>query len=559
MTSVPRRLGVAAAFAVLAVSQPGHGRPPRAASADQAAQAIAAAAISAHIRFLASDLLEGRGAGTRGDRLTQAYVASQMEAAGLVPGAADGSFFQKVPLIGVTPHPPRTVRFAAGKKSLTLELTKDISINAGAPKKRSSIAHAEVVFVGYGIVAPEHGWDDYKDVDVRGKVVLVMNNDPSTDPSLFAGKTRLWYGRWDYKYLQARKQGAAGAIIIHTTPSAAYPWTVVQSSSENFELRKPGGAGGGLEATMWATEDASKRLVALGGKDLDALRAAAEKRDFRPVRLGVELSLAFDNTLKEVDTANVVGLLPGGDRRLAREVVVFTAHHDHLGIDPSLKGDQIFNGAVDNASGIAALLEIARAAALGPRPKRSLLFVAVGGEESGLLGSQWYAEHPTFPAGRISANLNMDSVNRFGRTADLGFIGYGKSSIDRHVEAVARAQGRTVHGDSNPDHGSFYRSDQFNFARIGVPALYADGGPTYVGRPAGWGKAQTDRYVDQDYHQPSDEYDGSWDLSGAVQDAQLYLLVGLRIANDRAMQTWKPGDEFEAARKAAIDALPPGS
>jgi Zn-dependent M28 family amino/carboxypeptidase len=307
-----------------------------------------------------------------------------------------------------------------------------------------------------------------------------------------------------------------------------------------------------LVARMWATEDASKKIAALGGKDLDALRKAAESRDFRPVSLGVKSQLAFTNKTRTVDSENVIGVLPGSDATLAQQAVVYTAHHDHLGIGGAKDGDSIYNGAVDNASGVAAMLSIAHAAALAPRPKRSLVFVAVAAEEQGLLGSEYYCAHPTFPAGSIAADLNMDAINVHGKTTDVGFTGFGKSSLDAVVVALAKAQGRTVHSDPFPDKGGFYRSDQFSFAKIGVPSVFLSGGPSYVGKPAGWGQEQEELFEKLHYHQPSDEYDDTWDMGGAIEDAQLMLLAGLRIANDPALPAWNPGDEFEAARKAAL-------
>ena len=515
--------------------------------------------IVPHVRYLSDDLLEGRAPGSRGERLAARYIASQLEEAGLEPGAGGGSFFQKVPLVGLTPAAPRTVTVtAAGGKSVQLALPTELVVMAGNQEPRARIADAELVFVGYGIVAPEFQWDDYKDVDVRGKVVVVMNNDPESDPKLFAGKTRLWYGRWDYKYLQAARKGAAAAIVIHTNPSAGYPWQVVETSNTGERFALPAGDEPRMQARMWATEDATRKVVALAGKDLDGLRAAAEKREARPVPLGVKLSLEFSNAVRKLEGENVLGLLRGSDPRLATEVVVFTAHHDHLGVRTARNGDSIYNGALDNASGVAQMLAIAKAAAAttgGLRPRRSLLFAAVTAEEQGLLGSEWYCRHPTFPPGKIAANINMDSANHRGRTSDFGFIGFGKSSLDAVVESVARAQGRTVHGDPSPEKGIFYRSDQFNFARIGVPAIYGRGGPAYVGRPPGWGLEQRDLYEKKHYHQPSDEYDPTtWDLAGAVEDGQLLLVAGLRIANAPKLPSWKPGDEFEAARKKALEA-----
>jgi Zn-dependent M28 family amino/carboxypeptidase len=536
--------------------------PPTLSPAEKVAAAkIHAPEIAADVRFLSDDLLEGRAPGSRGERLASRYIAAQMEAAGLEPAGDQKSFFQKVPLVGITPALPKTVAFRGlAGKTVSLTTPSDLVIMSGTQSDGARLPEAEVIFVGYGIVAPEFQWDDYKDVDVRGKVVLIMNNDPQGDPALFAGKTRLWYGRWDYKYLQAARKGAAGAIIIHTTPSAGYPWQVVESSNtaERFEL--PAGDEPRLTAKMWATEAASRSLAALGGKDLDALRAAAEGKQSRPVPLGVSVALAFTNKVRKLEGENVVGRLPGADAKLKEEAVVFTAHHDHLGIRERKPGgpeDTIYNGALDNASGVALMLSMARAAAQSPRPRRSLLFLAVTAEEQGLLGSEWYCRKPTVPPGRIAANINMDSINIRGRTADFSFIGHGKSSLDQVVEAVAASQGRKVHGDPFPEKGIFYRSDQFNFARVGVPAIYGRGGPTYVGRPAQWGREQAELYEKQRYHQPSDEFDpATWDLAGAIQDGQLLLVTGLRVANDRKLPSWKPGDEFEAARKRALEAAP---
>lgn len=518
-----------------------------------AASRLTATSIAAPLRFLSDDLLEGRLPGTRGDDIAIKYIAAEMESYGLEPGAADKTWFQKVPLVGIQAQPPRSVAMTAGAGSLELSVPDDLVVMSGTQNARAAIEPTELVFVGYGIVAPEYHWDDYKDVDVKGKVVVVMNDDPSSDPKLFAGKTRLWYGRWDYKYEQAAKKGAAGVIIIHTTPSAAYPWQVVVSSNtgERFELPAVANEPR-LVAKMWATEEATRKVVAFGGKDLDALRASAETREFKPTPLGVKMSLALTNKTRNVESANVVGVLRGRDPKLAADAIVYTAHHDHLGVGIAKNGDAIYNGALDNASGVAAMLSIARAASLAKRPRRSLVFVAVTAEEQGLLGSEYYCAHPTFAPGHIAANVNIDSVNNRGKTTDLGYIGFGKSSLDAVVVAVASAQGRVVRGDPYPTKGTFYRSDQFNFAKIGVPAIYLRGGPSYVGKPAGWGEEQAKLFEQKHYHQPSDEYDGTWDLGGAVEDAQLLLVAGLRIANATALPMWNPRDEFEAARKVAL-------
>jgi Zn-dependent M28 family amino/carboxypeptidase len=419
-----------------------------------------------------------------------------------------------------------------------------------------SVEDAELVFVGYGIPAPEFHWDDFKGMNLTGKILVMMNNDPDWDPNLFAGKRRLYYGRWTYKYESAARQGAAGAIIIHTTPSAGYPWQVVQSSwgGEQFEL--PPGNEPRVKLTAWATEDAVRRLVKASGYDLDKLIAAARSRDFHPVPLGIRTSIAFTNKLASVQTANVGGVLPGSDPRLAAQVVVLSAHHDHFGIgEPDASGDRIYHGAVDNASGCAQVLAIAQAlAALPERPRRSVLALFVAGEERGLLGSGYYAQHPTFPAGRIAADINIDGGNIFGRTRDATSIALGKSSLDAVAARVAAEQGRVVKGDQFPDRGYYYRSDQLSFARIGVPALFFDDGTDFVGRPAGWGREQIEQWQLKKYHQPSDRLDGSWNFDGMIEDAQLAMLSAWLIAQADAMPAWKPGDEFEAARKQALAA-----
>jgi hypothetical protein len=530
----------------------------------QAAQEINDNILRGHIKFLSDDLLEGRAPGTRGGQLGERYIAGQFELMGLTPGAklaTDGtnnaSWYQTFDILGVTSHVPKTMTLKSGAKSLELKFWDDFIAFTSEQKPSVAVKDAEIVFVGYGIVAPEQKWDDYKGVDVRGKILLMMNNDPSNDPNLFAGKTRLYYGRWTYKYEIAARKGAVGAIIIHTEPSAGYKFQVVQTSwtGEQFELSQMSG-----EPTVaikaWTTDDASKKIAELGGKNLDQLRAKAERRDFKPVPLGVTLSLEMTNTIRSLKTANVIGVLPGRDPQLRNEYVVYSAHHDHLGIGtPSASGDSIYNGAVDNASGTAAMLAIAQAFARLPenqRPRRSIMFVAVAAEESGLLGSQKFCADPPVPPGYLAANINIDGVTIWGRTKDIAIVGIGKSTMDQVVKEIAAWQGRVVKGDQFPDKGFFYRSDQFNFAKIGVPATYCDAGTEFIGRPEGWGKEQIEKWEATKYHQVSDEYEASWNLEGAVEDAQLFFLVGLKVANADQLPSWVPGDEFEAARKKAL-------
>lgn len=519
-----------------------------------AARHITADALAAHVRFLADDLLEGRAPASRGSELALRYIAAQYERLGLQPLGDDGTFLQRFDIVGMKSEVTTPITVAApGGKSLVLKPLTESVVNPGLQQQAMGVRDADVVFVGYGITAPEQKWDDFKDVDVRGKVLLVMNNDPEDDPALFAGKTRLYYGRWDYKYAEAARHGAAGVIIIHTDHSASYPWHVVQSSWTGAQFELPADPSEPrVTLKMWATEDACRRLVALGGKDLDALRRAAERRDFRPVALGVKLSAAVKVALTRSRTANVVAKLPGGDPRLANEAVVVSAHHDHLGVRDG-KGDTIYNGAQDNASGVAALLDIADAlASVQPRPKRSIVFAAVAAEESGLLGSQYFCEHPPIAPGRMAADLNVDGLNIWGKTTDIGYIGLGKSTLDDVVVAVARAQGRQVTGDDRPDKGGFYRSDQFNFAKVGVPALYLKAGVRHPGHDVEWGRALHDKYNDERYHQPSDQIDASWNLDGAVEDVQLMTVTLMRIADAPKLPAWRHGDEFEAARLKAL-------
>ncbi len=549
-------LAAALTVSSLLVSPAASASPAVIGAAEKAAAAeITPELIRAHVRFLASDLLEGRGPGSRGDRLGQEYIAAQLEALGIQPGAPGGGWYQKVPLIGITSQVPDTLTLTAKSRSLTLKRSDDFIATSGTQNPTARLDDAELVFVGYGIVAPEHRWDDFKDADVKGKVLVVMNNDPESDPALFAGKARLRYGRWDYKYEQAAKKGAAGVVIIHTTPSAAYPWQVVQTSWSGERFVLPDDGSPRLELQGWATEEASRRIAALGGKDLDALRKSAESRKFRPVPLGVRLSLAMANTIEKTTSANVIGVIAGGGPKLTKEAVVYTAHHDHLGVKTGAKpgDDAIYNGALDNASGVGAVLAIAAAFADLPKPAaRSVYFAFVAAEEQGLLGSEYLAKHPPVPAGRIAANINIDGAAIWGKTRDISAIGLGKSSLDRDILALAAAQGRTVKPDEFPDRGSFYRSDQFNFARIGVPAAYLKSGTEVIGKPAGWGREQIDLYTRTDYHQPSDQYRDSWDLSGAVEDAQLCFSLGVAVANAPTLPEWNKGDEFEAARKRAL-------
>ena len=515
--------------------------------------------LRADIRFLSSDLLAGRGPATAGDELAQEYIASRFEAIGLEPAGDSGSWRQPFALVSVESRCPKTVVFTRGAQQVRLRFYEDFIAVSGVERDLARIDDAEVVFVGYGITAPEYGWDDFKGVDLRGKVLLVMNNDPETDPELFAGRRRLYYGRWDYKYEQAARRGAAGAIVIHTTPSAGYGWPVVQSSWTGEQFALPAGDEVALEVEAWATEEASRRIASLAGLDLDDLRARAESRDFRPVPLDVRLSLSIPNRVERRHTANVLGRLPGSDPS-AREVVLYTAHHDHLGSRPGRDGGQavVYNGALDNASGVAQMLAIAQAfASLGERPRRSIVFAAVGAEEQGLLGSEYLARHLPVPVGRVAADINTDGINIWGRTRDVAVVGLGKSTLDDWIRAISETQDRTVTAEVFPDHGAYYRSDHLSFARVGVPSASLDTGTHFVGRPEDWGRRAREAWERDRYHQANDDLTPEWDFSGAIEDTQLLFYLGVKVANAPELPQWRPGDEFEPARQRALAELQP--
>jgi Zn-dependent M28 family amino/carboxypeptidase len=572
----------------------------------QAADAIDADAIRDVIAEIASDAYAGRGPGTDGDAWTQVYISRRLRDAGFAPGGPNGSWFQPFELVGVTAAQPPVWRFALAAErtpaanaraqraddasavsaegpipaTVELEQGDDFIVASGMQSERAAVDDAELVFVGYGIEAPEHDWDDFKDVDVAGKVLVMLNNDPDWDPSLFAGTERLYYGRWTYKYESAARQGAAGAIIVHTTASAGYPWQVVQSSWSGTQFELPAGDEPRLAVAGWITETAAHELAALSGYDWDVLVADAMGRDFVPVELGLRTSIELRNALRTVETANVAGILAGRDPDLADELVIYTAHHDHLGVadgdaasdatdggadaradavagaaDAARAGeDRIYNGARDNATGVGMLLAIGAAfAALPEPPRRSVMLLFPAAEEQGLLGSEHFAAEPPVPPGKIAANINYDSGNIWGETHDITFIGLGKSSLDDVARAVARQQGRAVRGDQSPDRGSYYRSDQLNFAKLGVPAFYFASGTDFVGRPPGWGAEQINAYTDRDYHQPSDELTADWSFAGMVEDARFGFLAGWLVANDAALPQWNPGAEFEAVRRQALE------
>ncbi len=518
---------------------------------------ITTEALRDPVAELSSDAYGGRGPGSEGDAKARQYLIAELEEIGYLPGAAGGSWEQPFDIVGVNSTAPATWTFKKDGKKVSLQWWDEYIASSGVQAETASIAEAELVFVGYGIQAPEYDWDDFKGMDVSGKVLVIINNDPDWSDDLFEGNRRLYYGRWTYKYEKAAELGAAGAIIIHTTPSAGYPFQVVQSSWTGPQFEIPTAGEARIQIPAWTSEAAMYRIFELAGQDLDQLREAAKSRDFEPVSLGVTTSLTLTNEVQRVETANVVATLPGRDPELSKEYIVYSAHHDHLGVGKANDaGDDIYNGALDNAAGCAQVLAIARAfAAMPDKPRRSIMLSFVAAEEQGLLGSAYFAQNPPVPAGRMAANINYDGGNIWGRTKDVTYIGYGKSSLDAVVEMFAGEQGRTVKPDQFPDRGFFYRSDQFNFAKVGVPAIYLDTGTEFVDRPEGWGKEQIEAWEAVHYHQPSDELVDDWDFDGMIEDAILGFEMGLHLAEQDQLPTWNPGDEFEAARTEALAAL----
>ncbi len=525
--------------------------------------AIAPNAILDRIKVLSSDEYEGRAPGTKGEELTVGYLEREFRALGLGPGNTDGTFIQKVPLVGITGAEARPLTIAKGATRRTLKWKDDVVAWTKHVADGASIENSELVFAGYGVTAPEFNWDDFKDVDVKGKTIVVFVNDPQVpdaadasklDARVFNGTAMTYYGRWTYKFEEAARRGAAGALIVHETGPAGYPFSVVQGNlGEKFDLVTPDKNMGRVAIEGWITLDAAKTMFAMAGQNFDALKKQSLSRGFRPVPLGLTASMAIRNTMRTLDSRNVVAKLEGSDPQVKDEYVVYTAHWDHLGVGDAVNGDTIYNGALDNASGVSALLEMARAFTLvKPAPRRSILFLMVTAEEQGLLGSQYYAVTPVYPLGRTVANINMDTVNQWGRTKDITVVGLGASDLDDYLRDAAGEQGRAVRPDAEPEKGFYYRSDHFNFAKLGVPALYTESGVEFIGKPADYGKQKREEYTNRDYHAPSDHVKPDWDLSGAVEDAQLLMAVGLRVANAARFPEWKAGNEFKATRDAML-------
>lgn len=551
------------AFCALALASIAFGCARRPSSPEPALNSISGDRMLADIRTLSSDEFEGRGPGSKGEELTIQYLQDQFRKAGLEPGNPDGTYLQAVRLVGITADPQMKLSFSGHGRSLAPKFQNDFV----AWTKRvvdTSVVDADMIFAGYGVQAPEFNWDDFKGVDVRGKVLVVLINDPPVpdpqnpsqlDPNTFGGKAMTYYGRWTYKFEKAVELGAAGCLIVHQTDRAGYPWEVVRDSwsAEQFDLESPDKNMKRLALEGWITQDTAGKLFGAAGLDFAKLTASAATRDFRPVPLGLRAKITIHNKLRTIDSHNVIARLTGSDPKLKDSYVIYTAHWDHFGIGPEVNGDRIYHGAVDNASGCAALLEIARAyKQLNPPPRRSILFLSVTAEEQGLLGSRYYAEHPLHPLARTAMDINMDGMNVHGRTRDIVMIGLGNSTLDEVVANAAREQGRTVKPDPQPEQGHFYRSDHFSFSKEGVPAFDPDQGIDFIGKPDSWGLEQRRKYTAENYHKPSDKIQSDWDMSGAVQDAQLYFLVGYRVANSEVMPEWRPGAEFKAKRDAML-------
>ncbi len=525
-------------------------------AAPRAQAPISAAEIDGHIRFLSSDLLEGRGPATRGGALTEQYLASQLRSYGVAP-ANNGSYFQRVPIDIVASERATMRAVASGKATAQLRYPDDVVVWAGATVA-SSGARAPVVFVGYGSTAPEYRWDDFKSVDVRGKILLVLVNDapaPAAEPTLFGGKAMTYYGRWTYKFEEAERRGAAGMLIVHNTERAGYGWATVVGSwaKEQRMLPRDPKLPAPLGFRGWITEGAAESLLGQAGLDLAKLRRDAESRTFRPVDTGITLDIGFTNTIANLASHNVVGVIEGTDAEAKREHILLSAHWDHLGIGPVVDGDSIYNGALDNASGTADLLAIARQLAQGPRPKRSVLVAFVTAEESGLLGSEFLGLNPLVPTEDIVANLNVDGGNVLGETRDLTVLGDTKSSLGPSLAALIKPRGMGLSPDAFPERGFFYRSDHFSLAKVGIPSISIGEGDDFVGRAREWGNQQAEDYTTKRYHQPGDAFDESWDLKGAVQLSGIVLEYTRALANSREWPTWNADAEFKRSpRKPAM-------
>jgi Zn-dependent M28 family amino/carboxypeptidase len=552
-SNVPSRalaasLAIGLAFAGAAAAAP---------TALAAADRITEAGYRDAIRTLSSDEFEGRKPGQPGEQKTVAWLEAQFAAVGLKPGNGD-SYRQPVPLVEITAAPNAVLKVDGAKGSAQFQFADEMVVWTKRVVPESKIEDSPLVFVGYGIVAPELGWNDYAGVDMRGKTAVILINDPDFDgqqPALFKGKAMTYYGRWTYKYEEAMRQGAAGALIVHETAPAAYGWDVVRNSNTGPQLDAESADGNMKRAAIegWVQLDVAKKIFALAGKDFDALHAAARQKGFAPVPLDAKATVGVRNLIRRANSANVVGVLPGTKR--PDEYVVYVAHWDHLGKAVGVGGasggaDAIFNGAVDNASGVAGIVEIAKAFAGSPeKPERSVVFLAVTAEESGLLGSLYYGRNPLFPHAQTAAVINIDALEPYGRTRDLEVIGFGASELEDYLKAAAAKQGRVLKPDSRAGEGLFFRSDHFMLAKEGVPALYLKSGGDGITRTSEWIAAQRADWLARRYHKPADEYDASWDVQGSLEDLRLLYAVGHRVANEKRWPEWYRDSEFRGVRE----------
>ncbi len=512
------------------------------------------AAIAAHVQFLSNDLFEGRGVGERGEALTTQYLATQLALAGAEPAGDDGTYFQRVPLVEIKTQPGSALRLAGREAEPLVDYVGNNERQTGR-----EVIEAEILYVGHGITAPEFDWDDYKGVDVSGKLLLLFTNEPpSDDAGFFGGKALTYYGRWTFKYEEAARRGALGVLIVHTDETAGYPWDVVRNSwsgSQPYVQVKEGESK--LALAGWLTSEAAARLFeaspATRGQTLGDLLDAANREDFTPVSLGVRGQADIRSSIVPIETRNVIARFPGSDPALAEEAVLYTAHWDHIGMHGEGE-DSIYNGAVDNATGCAVLLAMAEAyGALADRPSRTALFAFVGAEESGLLGSAYYAANPVVPVGRTAVNLNYDALYPFGATSDISLPGYERTTLSGSVESLAAEFGFALTPDAHPEQGYYYRSDQFSLAKHGVPAFSIKSGSKYPGRPGGWGDEKVAQYRARHYHQPSDEFQEDWDFAGIADLARFGFVLGRIVADQPNLPSWHEGDEFLAARERSWD------
>lgn len=514
--------------------------------------------LKSTVKFLSDDGFEGRAPGSRGGELAAKFIAMQLEKLGIKPGN-NGSYFQPVSLVAVKADPNTKLNIFNGSNLSSYDFGDEFVAFTGAQTENINL-NAEMVFVGYGIDAPEQKWNDYKGDkdDYRGKVLVMMVNDPpATDkePNLFGGKALTYYGRWTYKFEQAARMGAAGVILIHTTESAGYGWQVVRNSNGNWRYdvartlddRTPY-----LQMKSWMTNETAQKVFSQAGMNLDDLREKAKSRDFKPVKLNLRANVELKSQLKKVDSNNVVGFIEGSDAKMKDEYVVYSAHWDHLGVgEPNKKGDNIYNGALDNATGVVSVLGIAEAITKLPtkkRPKRSSVFLFTTAEEQGLLGAEWYSKHPIYPVEKTAANVNLDSVNILGRVGSFSALGVERSNLDEIVEKIAKERGLKLVPDSKPEQGLFFRSDHFPFAKVGIPSLNMEAGDDFVGKPESWGKEQFEAYNSANYHQPSDEFSDSWDFSGLVQLAEISMAIGIEASNNKKLPRYNKDDEFYNAQ-----------